>query len=297
MMPTNWRERIKVHPAADLLPRLADTAPDELRELADDIRENGIQQGVILWTPKQYPPKGIIEPKDYAKAEICLLDGRNRLDAIELAYANDPEKLDQAVADALWIAPHYKGGAVLLGSGEVEDPWAYVISANLKRRHLTVDDRKRIAVELLKAKPERSDRATARIARVSHPTVAAIRRELEGSGDVERISTRTDAAGRQQPASKPPKPQSVEAWRRDMREQQAGEVEGRSAAPVPAPSDAGRVQNAILQAYVALKATDKADLRAGCRGLDTDQIALAVDHIDGCLARLRKLQMALRGDE
>jgi hypothetical protein len=114
---------------------------------------------------------------------------------------------------------------------------------------------------------------------------------------VERISTRTDTAGRQQPASKQPKPQSVEARRRDMRDQQAGEVEGRSAAPVPAPSDAGRVQNAILQAYVALKATDKADLRAGCRGLDTDQIALAVDHIDGCLARLRKLQMALRGDE
>ena len=51
MMPTNWREQINVHPAADLLPRLADTAPDELRELADDIRENDALVGILqIWT-------------------------------------------------------------------------------------------------------------------------------------------------------------------------------------------------------------------------------------------------------
>ena len=301
--PAKWRERIKAHPAADLLPRLADTAPNELREMADDIREIGLQQGVILLTARQYPPKGMIEPKDFAKYGICLLDGRNRLDAIELAYADDPEGADRAIADALYINPAEKGCAILLGSEQVGDPWAYVISANLKRRHLTVDGRKRFAEILLKARPEQSDRAIARQVGLDHKTIAReVRTPLEGRGEIPHVERRVDTAGRQQPASKPPKPQSVEAWRRDMREQQAGEATARPAsplapAPAPAPPDAGLVQNAILQAYLALKAADKVDVRAACRGLDESQSDQALGYIDGCLARLRKLQMALRGEE
>src|SRR5262249_34917106 len=68
--------------------------------------------------------------------------------------------------------------------------------------HLSLDDRQRIAAELLKANPGRSDRATAKIAGLSHPVVGGIRRDLEAAGDVEIISTRTDSAGRQQPARK-----------------------------------------------------------------------------------------------
>src|SRR5262249_16256518 len=142
--------------------------------------------------------------KDFAKHEISLLDGRNRLDAIELNYAGDPEGLNQALNDALWIDRNQKGCAVLLGSAEVEDPWAFVISANLKRRHLTADDRKRITEALLKARPERSDRATAKIAKVSDKTVAAVRRDLEGRAEIPHVGARTDTAGRQQPANKPP---------------------------------------------------------------------------------------------
>jgi hypothetical protein len=274
-----WRSRIKAHPAAAMFPLLAETAPDELRELADDIKKNGIQQPIVLWSPTQFPGR---DPK-----EKYLLDGRNRLDAIELAFADDPERLAERIDDALYPDP--ENGARLLG-GDV-DPWDFVISANAHRRHLTRDKKRQLVADLLKARPERSDRAVAKIATVSHPTVAAARRGLEQAGDVERFTTRTDSAGRQQPATKPPPPPSKEAQIRVLREQQAKA----EPAPTTAPSDAGRVQNAILNAYLALKATDNADLQATRRGLNADQIAQALEYIEGSLGRLRKLQASLRG--
>jgi hypothetical protein len=274
-----WRSRIKAHPAAAMFPLLAETAPDELRELADDIKKNGIQQPIVLWSPTQFPGR---DPK-----EKYLLDGRNRLDAIELAFADDPERLAERIDDALYPDP--ENGARLLG-GDV-DPWDFVISANVHRRHLTRDKKRQLVADLLKARPERSDRAVAKIAAVSHPTVAAARRGLEQAGDVERFTTRTDSAGRQQPATKPPPPPSKEAQIRVLREQQAKA----EPAPTTAPSDAGRVQNAILNAYLALKATDNADLQATRRGLNADQIAQALEYIEGSLGRLRKLQASLRG--
>lgn len=54
----------EVHPVADLFPMLAD---DELRELAEDIKQRGLLQPVVL------------------DAEGRVLDGRNRLAACELA--------------------------------------------------------------------------------------------------------------------------------------------------------------------------------------------------------------------
>ena len=44
--PTNWRDRIKVHPAADMFPMMSD---DELDELAADIAKNGLRQPIVLW--------------------------------------------------------------------------------------------------------------------------------------------------------------------------------------------------------------------------------------------------------
>jgi hypothetical protein len=60
---------------------------------------------------------------------------------------------------------------------------------------------------LLKAKPERSDRATAKIALVDHKTVAAKREKLEAGGEIPHVETRTDTKGRQQPAAKTKPPQ------------------------------------------------------------------------------------------
>src|SRR4051794_39437277 len=92
---TKWRDRIKVHPAADMFPMISDA---ELDELATDIQKNGNRVGIVLWTPEYAidvrPRKG--------PHQLYLLDGRNRLEAIERAYADaDPDYRESAFDEAL----------------------------------------------------------------------------------------------------------------------------------------------------------------------------------------------------
>ena len=48
-MHDHWRDKIKVHPAADLFPITSDA---ELDALAKNIAEHGMHQGIVLWTPE-----------------------------------------------------------------------------------------------------------------------------------------------------------------------------------------------------------------------------------------------------
>jgi hypothetical protein len=89
----SWRDVIRVHPAADLFPMMS---KDELRELGEDIKKNGIRTPIVFWFPKGDPGPRL------------LIDGRNRLDAAELAglsisYDRKAEKF-------------YLGGDLFLGS-------------------------------------------------------------------------------------------------------------------------------------------------------------------------------------
>jgi hypothetical protein len=66
----SWRDHLKIHPAADLFPLMP---PEELQALADDIKANGIR----------VPPESYIDED----GKYWLLDGRNRLDAMECRQA------------------------------------------------------------------------------------------------------------------------------------------------------------------------------------------------------------------
>jgi hypothetical protein len=170
---TNWRDKVKVHPAAEMFPMMSDV---ELDELAKDIAEHGLQQ-LPTW----------IKTGD----GDFLLDGRNRFAAVDRIP-------DTAVRNEL--------RASLLGFRDFlpeGDPYAYVVSANLHRRHLTTEQKRDVIAKLLQENPTRSDRATAKIAKVSHHTVADVRSEAEQRGQIAHVSTRADTKGRQQPARKP----------------------------------------------------------------------------------------------
>jgi DNA-binding Lrp family transcriptional regulator len=108
-----------------------------------------------------------------------ILDGRNRYRAcIEL------------------------GAAPGLTEFSGDDPKAFVISANIRRRHLSAEDKGKIIADLLKADPSRSDRQIADIAKASPTTVGKRRARMEAAGDVSRLDTRRDTKGRKQPAKK-----------------------------------------------------------------------------------------------
>ena len=79
------------------------------------------------------------------------------------------------------------------------DPFAYVISKNIRRRHLTPEQKIPLIVALLKLQPEKSNRQIANEVDVSHPYVAKVRHKSEQSGEVETVSTSIDTKGRRQP--------------------------------------------------------------------------------------------------
>jgi hypothetical protein len=74
---------------------------------------------------------------------------------------------------------------------------------NLSRRHLDSDAKRALIEAELKDRPEVSDRAIAADLGVSHPTVAAVRREAERGGKIYHHAERTGRDGIRQPAKKP----------------------------------------------------------------------------------------------
>jgi hypothetical protein len=83
------------------------------------------------------------------------------------------------------------------------DPVTYVISANILRRHLTAEDKRKIIADLLKAQPEKSDRQIAETVRASPTTVGTVRREMESTvqpGQLPPKRIGKDGKSRKQPA-------------------------------------------------------------------------------------------------
>lgn len=284
MTGARWRDLIaergiKIHPAADLFPMMA---ADELGALAKDIAENGVRQGIVLWTSTRMPVQTAAAAKGAA-----LLDGRNRLAALELAFGHDPERLAERLDDTLFIDAN--NGARLVG-GEF-DPWDFVVSANLHRRHLSIEDRKRIAAELLKARPVRSDRAIAKQTHVHHTTVATVRADLEGRGEISHVSTRTDTAGRQQPAIRhQPQPSKLKQIRA-LREQ------GASAAAPASYNSAARLRSTIATLHYNVGQAETIDLAAARQGIGRDDLKDAQAAVARCLNWLRNVEAALRGEQ
>jgi hypothetical protein len=134
---------------------------DEFAALVQDIRQHGLHEPIVVY-------------------EGMILDGRNRHRACREAG----------------VKPRYR--EIIFGTHA--ETVAYLIGANIHRRHLTTVEQRRGLIEnLLKTAPEKSNRQIAKEAGVSHPYVAKIRSEAEKKGDVETVSTSVDTKGRSQP--------------------------------------------------------------------------------------------------
>jgi hypothetical protein len=158
-----WRDVIKVHPAADLFPMMSDA---ELDSLGADIKKMGRLTSPIVF---------LIAPEG---EDHFLLDGRNRLEAAErVGY----EVKDRETS--YWKSAHI-------------DPYAFVVSANIQRRHLTADQKRELIGNLLKANPGKSDRQIAKTVKASPTTVGTIRKELSKLDSCEQTETRTGRDGK-----------------------------------------------------------------------------------------------------
>jgi hypothetical protein len=176
--PSTWRDEIKVHPAADLFPPMSDA---DLDALGADIKKNGLAHRITLWGPRCSEIN-----KDFQFKDFQLLDGRNRLEA--MVRAGIQVHLDR----------HFE----FCFTDMKIDPYEYVVSANIHRRHLTAEQKRNLIAQLLKREPGKSDRAVAKAVRVDHKTVAAVRAEAQGRGEIPHVDVRTDSKGRKQPARK-----------------------------------------------------------------------------------------------
>jgi hypothetical protein len=183
----SWRNLLPIHPAADLFPLMP---PDELRALGEDIVKNGLRSHIVLWRSDPKSPTAV------------LLDGRNRLDAIELVTGKPVE----VGAPSLMAGGFLATDRVIVLDKAVE-PFTYVISANLHRRHLNAEQRQHLLIELIVRAPGKSDRQIGKEIGVDHKTVASARARGEDVGKIPHVETHTDSRGRKQPARKKHKTQ------------------------------------------------------------------------------------------
>lgn len=132
--------------------------PDQFRALADDIKANGQREPIITWQGE-------------------IVDGRNRWAACELAG----------------VAPVYQSRRF---ESEAEI-LAYVVSANIHRRHLSIDDKRGLLLRLAE-----EGKSTRQIAALTGTSKGGVYRALAGApiGAPERV---TGLDGKTYPASRP----------------------------------------------------------------------------------------------
>jgi hypothetical protein len=183
MPKTSWRDTLPIHPAAELFPLMTS---DEQRALGADILKNGLTNPIVLFQADR-------------KSPLCLLDGRNRADAIEIAIGSPAEIGPPSISAGKNFLAINK---VIVLDAKI-DPWAYAISVNVHRRHLTVEQRQHLLIALIARAPEKSDRQIGKEIGVDHKTIASARAKGEDVGSIPHVETRTDSKGRQQAATKP----------------------------------------------------------------------------------------------
>lgn len=182
-----WRDTVTIHPEADKYPLLS---PADLQALADDIKKHGLKHPVRVI---------LVGASSERNPEVMVIDGRNRLDALELNGERLCFKKNGRLRE------FYATGKTCFRIIPESEAVTYVVSANLHRRHLTAEQKRDLIAKLLKAQPESSDRAIAKTVKVDNKTVAAVRTKLESTEEIPQLDKTVGADGksRKQPSKRP----------------------------------------------------------------------------------------------
>jgi ParB-like chromosome segregation protein Spo0J len=165
-----------VHPANNL-PKMSKR---ELEELAKDIEKHGLEEPIIYWRDNREEANGAKGP-----FPLYLLDGVNRRDALRLLGIDDPRnaKKGHLVERSVRFVDAIKQVGTL-GSNKTTwetdvDPYAFHLSMNAYRRHLTSDQKRWAIKQAIIADPIASDRKIARKIGANDKTVAKTRSEMD----------------------------------------------------------------------------------------------------------------------
>lgn len=174
------------HPAAETLPLITEA---EEKKMAEDIEARGLQNPLVAFEDNSEAANGAEGPFPRYR-----LDGRCRERALKRLGIDEVEDAPRGgltrdrvrVVYAIQQAG-YDGEKALW---EVDtDPFALVRSLNVHRRHLTVEQKRQVIEDHLKAKPHASDREIGREAGVDGKTVAGVREQLANTAEVPQKSS------------------------------------------------------------------------------------------------------------
>jgi hypothetical protein len=106
------------------------------------------------------------------------------MEAVGLMLVDNP---NATTVEEIFAGDNIRATLIAPVPAKAIDPVAYVTSANIRRRHLTCEQKRTLIAELLRADPNRSNLWTARLVGVDDKTVGSVRRDLEGTfGNSER---------------------------------------------------------------------------------------------------------------
>jgi hypothetical protein len=207
----SWRDVLPLHPAAEMFPMMS---ADESKALGEDITRNGLRQKVVV-----YYTKNSSGPR-----QCFLVDGRNRLDAMEQAGLPVLNRDGDFLANKIYTS-------------QFDDPFAFVISANIRRRHLTAEQKRDLIAKLMKAQPEKSNRQIAKTVKADDKTVGSVRRGLVATAEIPQLTKTVGRDGKARTTARKP---VAKRKRRDVEdhiaEKKAREAAAKdSDAPAPAP--------------------------------------------------------------
>ncbi len=182
-----WRKLLPVHAAAELFPRMKG---DELVALGEDIRQNGLRVAIVVIEVDQSAVMVQGRP-------VALLDGRNRLDALEATgHRINFHSYKDTFGRDCWTACGQEQIGVRIALVRPNDPQEFVLALNILRRHLAAKQRRKLISRLLRLTPEASNRQIAARANADHKTDAQFRVAQEGTGEIPQLSKRTGRDGR-----------------------------------------------------------------------------------------------------
>jgi hypothetical protein len=168
----SWRDVLPIHPAAEAFPRLSEF---ELRELGQDIKQNGLRVPIAYRFTEE---SNVYE----------VLAGISRLDAMEtagiafrLVFGGDGEL--SITVDGFEFFERYIAQPQRINS----DPYEFVISTNIHRRHLDAERRQSLLIELIARTPEKSDRQLGKKLGVDHKTIAKARAKGKQLGRIPQL--------------------------------------------------------------------------------------------------------------